>query len=136
MQQLFVAGEVRGVEIQVHMPGQSLDPADDAVKFPHVGRAARGLDETETYPPEARLVQVLEILLAEGVIGIGDAAQLPLACGDGRGDRAVVGFAAVRIQEHGSFQAESGLHALETRQRRLGGASGPRELSGESGGAM
>src|SRR5438105_3221388 len=74
--------QIAGVEMQIHMPAERLDPLDDPMKLTHVWHATQMLHEIEAHPAKSCRVQPLEVALGERIVRVGDAAITAAALRD------------------------------------------------------
>ena len=119
-QHLVELEQVDRVEVQHDVPIELGRARDEPLELVHVRRAAEMLHEVEADAADAARVQILEILVREGLVDVRDAAIAAAALRDRVEDHGVVDAVAARVHEHGAREPERLLQLNEPLERRVG----------------
>ena len=118
-EQVLELDQVGGIEVQDEMPSHRFHPLDGALEKSHLRAAAEVLHEIEAHAANSSVVHALKVFFRNRRINNGGAAIASAGPGDRVERGAHVGTVAAGVDDHGSFQPQSGMQFLQRFEGRV-----------------
>ena len=104
---LGVIDEIGGIDVQHKVPAEPGDALHHRPEALGLGRPAEMLDEVEASAPDAGVVELAELVVAERLVDHRHAGIATASVAESVEHRRVVGAVAARLHENGVLQAEA-----------------------------